>query len=80
MFASETVAGCSRQVATFPVDNGVAINGLDLIGKGPSTSPYTIIVQTRPRPVPSADYVRVINWSTGSPRSINGLYLFDGKP
>jgi Ca2+-binding RTX toxin-like protein len=78
VFASETVAGCSRGVATFPVDNGVAIHGLDLIGMGSSTSPYTIIVQTRLETVPSDDYVRVINWDPSFTVD-NGLYLFEGK-
>lgn len=36
-FRTEDVAGCNRQVATFPVDQGVAIHTKDVIGSGSYT-------------------------------------------
>ena len=74
-FATEDVAGCNRGVLTFAEGAGVAIRGLELIGAGASTSPYTIIVQLRFESTPANGYVRVIRWNFGND---NGLYLHDG--
>lgn len=73
-FRTEDVAGCNRQVATFPVDQGVAIHTKDVIGSGS----YTMIMQARFESVPPDGYVRAINWFPSFAVD-NGLYLYQGK-
>src|SRR5512134_3473328 len=73
-FETEDVAGCNRQVLTFPVDQGVAIHTKDVIGSGS----YTMIMQARFETVPPDDYVRAINWFPSFTVD-NGLYLYQGK-
>ncbi|MGZ5357216.1 MAG: LamG-like jellyroll fold domain-containing protein, partial [Solirubrobacterales bacterium] len=73
-FRTEDVARCNRQVATFPVDQGVAIHTKDVIGSGS----YTMIMQARFESVPPDGYVRAINWFPSFAVD-NGLYLYQGK-
>ena len=73
-FGAEEVAGCSRQVASFPAGQGVAMHTKDLVGSGS----YTIIMQARFETVPPDGYVRAINWFPSFTVD-NGLYLHQGK-
>lgn len=73
-FETEDVAGCNRQVVTFPVGQGVAIHTKDVIGSGS----YTMIMQARFETVPPDGYVRAINWFPSFAVD-NGLYLYQGK-